>query len=862
MLKQQVQQFSHATKSRQYRNAKRAYERGCYKTKTVETKTTQIKPNVAPKTTLQQKIEPVLIEPISSSEAEVLPNEVEVLPIDNNAEQTGTKEVEAIPVEVVPIDDKKLNEQKSVAAANANKAQVNQKAINLTPNKSNDLLDVYLLPSLLLLGVCILAAFVIFYIKPRKDKLKENIKQLKSKAEKVKSSIPKKSDITKNGPLRFGPLISSKKPVIKKRKKDELDREIYKSFKHLVLRLENKQLEKVERITVSQYGIFVIESQRFSGDIFGGLNSAKWTSKTQDNLVEFDNPIQLVKQKSTALSKFLDSKENFQLIVLFDDSAVFKAPMPAAVMHRKKLNAYIKSFKELIYSDEQCEAFNLAINEKVNSDWAKGQKQDEPHKAPALDKVKNETKKVQENISRIDNSPQPQPQPQPQEKPIINKEEEAQEGSNEKHLSLEETLNSLSKNEAHLPNVHPEEQELPQNKSPEEAPFSGEEESFSELPSHDDFLSSLEMPEQIKDDTAVKESQKQQLDEEFDEKEMLAELEKAKKEMSAYLNDDIGQVSKEAVTINETGVEKTTVTDNLIDINNEDIKQSDETSSDYLEKELEDNVKTDAVEVNTHVDGSEVDIVNEDIKQTGETSSDYLEKELEANVEVDAVEVNTCVDGSEVEIVNEDIKQADEVLSAYLEKELEVNIETDAVEVNTRVDGSEVEIVNEDIKQADEALSAYLEKELEVNIETDETIEVTNIGIDTANGDIKQADEALSAYLEKELEGNIEIDTVETVNIDNVDISSDKLLKGNEETQENIKPEKAGSDDVFSNLSLDPTWDPSSSETPINPTLKKENNLIKDKKEQNDSIFSNMQLDPTWDPKTQSSSDKSKGKPE
>ena len=42
LLKQQVQQFSHAKQSRNYRQAKRAYDQGCYRANTNKT-ATQVK---------------------------------------------------------------------------------------------------------------------------------------------------------------------------------------------------------------------------------------------------------------------------------------------------------------------------------------------------------------------------------------------------------------------------------------------------------------------------------------------------------------------------------------------------------------------------------------------------------------------------------------------------------------------------------------------------------------------------------------------------------------------------------------------------------------------------------------------------
>jgi hypothetical protein len=836
LLKQQVQQFSHAKQSRNYRQAKRAYDQGCYRANTNKT-ATQVK-----STKLDSaKVVPVVIDPVEVVPVEVVP--VEVIPVNEVPVEVTPIEVEPVEVEVVPVEVKPIV-KKAAPELTSNPAKNN---VN-----NNSLLEAYLMPTLVLVGVLLFVIFFVFYIKPRAGKLKNSIEAIKSKAEDIKTEQAEKK---KNKEKSVIKSPSKKRLVAKKRKKDELDKDIYKSFKQLVLRLENNELVKVERITVSPYGIFVIESQIQSGGIFGGLNSDKWTSKTGDKTLEFDNPIKDVKQKSVALAKFLEVKIEIQLVVLFDDETEFKAPMPGAVMHRSKLNTYIKSFKELVLSDDDFEDYTQLINDKVTADWNKSQNNDLPEdllKSVAL------TNNVEEKSKVTPTADEEQEINQTSNKNLsdeVKNTPDLPEQADAKPLSLEETLNELYKNEAHLATDHVEE---PQDSNVEETvenipeinkTDNTVEEVLTELPTQDEFLASLEMPElsNEKENAEAFENNdvKEPIPSESDS--ILAEIEQAKKELDAYLDEADSKPQSSIEAVSDDIIEQL---DSIAQGQNElpevdnNIARVDDVLTSNLESESSSEPDLEQVSEVTH----EVDIQSvDDLNQADDMLASYLEAESSSEPDLEQVSEVT----HEVDIQSaDDLKQADDALASYLESELDDShtlSNSDSDEAGL-VESIEVDIQSaDDLKQADDALASYLESELDdshtlSNDVSDEAGLVESVEVDIQSADdFKQADDALASYLESELESSNGL--------------SDEMPQEIEmQSADDIKQEEKShkvreGSDLFSNLSLDPTWAADSTEAPKNPTLDNTDKSLKVENKSDASSLFNITLDESWDEK-------------
>ncbi|WP_197276817.1 NERD domain-containing protein [Pseudoalteromonas sp. '520P1 No. 423'] len=788
LLKQQVQQFSHAKQSRSYRQAKRAFDQGCYRAKVNKSSTQPVSNKTKTAKEIPTEVKPIGVTPVEVLPAEVMP--VEVMPVE-------VKAVEVKPIGVKPV----TQEVKNTAP--------------VIPNSSSKstLLDAYLMPTLVLVCVLLLVIFSLFYIKPRAGKLKNSVKAIKSKAENIKIEHAEKKHNKEKSIIK---PISKKRPVAKKRKKDELDKDIYKSFKQLELRLENKELVKVERITVSPYGIFVIASQTQTGGIFGGLNSDKWTSKTGDKTLEFNNPIKDVKQKSAALAKFLEVKIEIQLIVLFDDATEFKAPMPAAVMNRSKLNTYIKSFKELVLSDDDFEDYAQLINNKVTADWNKSQNNGHPEEYKTAPLINNLEEKPKVTHSASEDQQMNQTSNQNLSDGVINNSDIPKQEESAKPLSLEETLNELYKNEAHIATQHVEE---PEDNKVEEVVVNLHEtnntdntveEELTQLPTEDEFLASLEMPElsneKENEETLTNIEAKQIASSESDE--ILAEIEQAKKELDSYLDEPNSKPQSSIEAVSDDIIEQLAsiaqgqnelppqakVVDKVSDIEVKDLNQADDALASYLESES--------------------------------NSEDVSEITLEVDIQS-----------------NDELKQADDALASYLESELD---DSNNLENDLSHDTLEVEVHSaDDFKQADDALASYLESELDDsnNLENDLSHDTLEVEVHSAD-DFKQADDALASYLESELD--------DSNNLEN-DLSHD-AVEVNTQSVDDLKQAQTShkvseSSDLFSNLSLDPTWAADSKETPKNPTLGNTDKSLKIENKSDVSSLSNITLDENWDEK-------------
>ena len=753
LLKQQVQQFSHAKQSRSYRQAKRAFDQGCYRAKVNKSSTQP----VSNKTKTAKEI-PTEVKPIGVTPVEVLPVEV--------------MSVEVMPVEVMPVEVKAV-EVKPIGVKPVTQEVKNTAPVIPNSSSKSTLLDAYLMPTLVLVCVLLLVIFSLFYIKPRAGKLKNSVKAIKSKAENIKIEYAEKKHNKEKSIIK---PISKKRPVAKKRKKDELDKDIYKSFKQLELRLENKELVKVERITVSPYGIFVIASQTQTGGIFGGLNSDKWTSKTGDKTLEFNNPIKDVKQKSAALAKFLEVKIEIHLIILFDDATEFKAPMPAAVMNRSKLNTYIKSFKELVLSDDDFEDYAQLINNKVTADWNKSQNNGHSEEYKTAPLINNLEEKPKVTHTASEDQQMNQTSNQNLSDGVINNSDIPKQEESAKPLSLEETLNELYKNEAHIATQHVEE---PEDNKVEEVVVNLHEtnntdntveEELTQLPTQDEFLASLEMPElsneKENEETLTNIEAKQIASSESDE--ILAEIEQAKKELDSYLDEPNSKPQ------------------------------------------------------------SSIEAVSDDIiEQLASIAQGQNELPPQAKV-VDKV--------SDIEV--KDLNQADDALASYLESE---SNSEDVSEITLEVDIQS----SDELKQADDTLASYLESELDDsnNLENDLSHDTLEVEVHCAD-DFKQADDALASYLESELDdsNNIEIDlSHDVVEVNTQSVDDLKQAQTSHKVSE--------SSDLFSNLSLDPTWAADSKETPKNPTLGNTDKSLKIENKSDVSSLSNITLDENWDEK-------------
>ena len=104
-----------------------------------------------------------------------------------------------------------------------------------------------------------------------------------------------------------------------------LPKEKYRVINDLLLQ-SNGYSSQIDHIVVSIYGIFVIETKNYTGDIYGGPNSEMWTQNIYGSKSQLRNPVWQNQGHITAIRKVLgkDWKVPYFNIVLFSNNARLK----------------------------------------------------------------------------------------------------------------------------------------------------------------------------------------------------------------------------------------------------------------------------------------------------------------------------------------------------------------------------------------------------------------------------------------------------------------------------------------------------------------------------------------------------------
>ena len=132
---------------------------------------------------------------------------------------------------------------------------------------------------------------------------------------------------------------------------------------------------QVDFVIVSQFAVFVVEVKNMSGWIFGGEANGQWTQRFRNGeKFRFQNPLlqnyRHTKAVESALRKASVPAKAIQSVVVFVGDATLKTPVPENVTVGFEAITYIKSFDEVILSENQVEAAGNAIKNARLSDTA------------------------------------------------------------------------------------------------------------------------------------------------------------------------------------------------------------------------------------------------------------------------------------------------------------------------------------------------------------------------------------------------------------------------------------------------------------------------------------------------------------
>ncbi|MDD4923266.1 MAG: NERD domain-containing protein [Dehalococcoidales bacterium] len=137
-----------------------------------------------------------------------------------------------------------------------------------------------------------------------------------------------------------------------------LDHKKYHIFNNVIIPV-NKEKTQIDHIIVSKNGIFVIETKKRTGWIFGTEKESQWTVTYYNNYkVRFPNPLHQNYKHTMSLAEHLgvDHSKIHSLIVFWGECE-FKTKMPPNVVKGiSEFLRFITSKKEYLITDEETDS--------------------------------------------------------------------------------------------------------------------------------------------------------------------------------------------------------------------------------------------------------------------------------------------------------------------------------------------------------------------------------------------------------------------------------------------------------------------------------------------------------------------------
>ncbi|HIF5590170.1 TPA: NERD domain-containing protein [Vibrio parahaemolyticus] len=125
----------------------------------------------------------------------------------------------------------------------------------------------------------------------------------------------------------------------------------------------NDGTTQVDHIVVSRYGIFVVETKKMKGWIFGSARQKQWTQKIYRHSSKFQNPLHQNYKHIKALETLLGcSEEHLHSVIVFIGDSTFKTEMPPNVTYARGSIRYIQQFNDVVFSDNDYARLTESIN--------------------------------------------------------------------------------------------------------------------------------------------------------------------------------------------------------------------------------------------------------------------------------------------------------------------------------------------------------------------------------------------------------------------------------------------------------------------------------------------------------------------
>ena len=131
----------------------------------------------------------------------------------------------------------------------------------------------------------------------------------------------------------------------------------------------NGYSSQIDHIIISQYGVFVIETKNYSGDVYGSENAERWTQYLHSNRYEFRNPIKQNQSHVWAIKNVLNiSPTSIIPVVVFLNNVELHCSTSSTVIYSGQLYNHITSYSKILFPKDSVERLVQKLNETAIKD--------------------------------------------------------------------------------------------------------------------------------------------------------------------------------------------------------------------------------------------------------------------------------------------------------------------------------------------------------------------------------------------------------------------------------------------------------------------------------------------------------------
>lgn len=146
---------------------------------------------------------------------------------------------------------------------------------------------------------------------------------------------------------------------------NKLPRQSYVVFNDILL--GNGKYTQVDHVVVSPYGVFVIETKNYGGQVYGHLNASQWTHVTRRNKHKFYNPLKQNEAHISAINKAVgyDLGDKIHSVVVFVRQCELHIDATNNVLMLPQLLGYLSKYNRQVFTPVQVEHIVCAIRNSV-----------------------------------------------------------------------------------------------------------------------------------------------------------------------------------------------------------------------------------------------------------------------------------------------------------------------------------------------------------------------------------------------------------------------------------------------------------------------------------------------------------------